>query len=54
MLGPYARYGGLNGFGILLHAQLSYWGPGKQLLDLCHVYDCFCVFDPLERSVQPP
>ena len=27
------RYGGFNGFGILLHAQLSYWGPGTQLLD---------------------
>ena len=33
VLGPYARYGGFNGFGILLHAQLSYWGPGTQLLE---------------------
>ena len=30
---PYARYGGFKGCGILLHAQLSYWGPGKQLLE---------------------
>ena len=31
ILTPYARYGGFNGVGILLHAQLSYWDPGKQL-----------------------
>ena len=31
--GPYARYGGFKGFGILLHVQLSYWGPGTQLLE---------------------
>ena len=36
ILGPYARYGGFKGCGILLHAQLSYWGPGKPLLkNLC-------------------
>ena len=29
---PYARYGGLKGCGILVHAQLSFWGQGKQLL----------------------
>ena len=32
-VGPYARYGGFKGCGILLHAQLSFWGPGKQLLE---------------------
>ena len=37
--GPYATYGGFNGFGILLHAQLSYWGPGTQLLE-----NFFCLF----------
>ena len=31
ILTPCARYGGFKGCGILLHAQLSYWGPGTQL-----------------------
>ena len=39
MLDPYARYGVLNGFGILVHAQLSFWGPGKQLLENTIIFD---------------
>ena len=37
--GPYARYGSFNGFGILLHAQLSYWGPGTQLFDFLFFFE---------------
>ena len=33
ILGPCARYGGFKGCAILVHAQLSFWGPGKQLLE---------------------
>ena len=28
---PYERYDGFKGCGILAHAQLGFWGPGKQL-----------------------
>ena len=51
MLTAYARYGGFNGFGMLLHAQLSYWGPGTQLLkvlfSICHVY---CIYGEFATS----
>ena len=34
ILTPYARYGHFNGCGILVHAQLRFLGPGKQLFFL--------------------
>ena len=33
--GPYARYGCFNGFGILLHAQLSYLGTRDTTFAFC-------------------
>ena len=42
-LDPYARYGRFKGFGILLHAQLSYWGRGNQRLDINKKSSLSCV-----------
>ena len=44
ILGPYARYEGFKGFGILLHAQLSYWGPGTQLLELFFLFVMYIAY----------
>ena len=30
---PFSRYWRSKGCGILVHAQLSFWGPGRQLLE---------------------